>query len=39
MYEIYCRLKHSEMGDFKSKEEAKEKTEVILDIEEIPFVS
>ena len=38
-YEIYCRHKYSEMGKFKSIEEAHEKTEMVLDLEDIPFVS
>lgn len=39
MYEIYCRHLHKEGAKFSSREEAIEKTQVILDLEEVPFVS
>lgn len=37
VYEIYCRHKHGQA--FQSVEEAKQHTETILDLEEVPFVS
>jgi hypothetical protein len=39
MYEIYCRHLHNSVANFKSIDEAKAATEVILDLEEVPFVS
>ena len=38
-YEIYCRHQYGDVGKFKSIEEAQARTEVVLDLEEIPFVS
>jgi len=38
-YEIYCRHAFSEIGKFKSQEDALQKTEIVLDLEEVPFVS
>jgi hypothetical protein len=37
-YEIYCRHKADLVGKFKSEEEGIKNTEVVFDIEEIPFV-
>ena len=36
-YMIYCRHKHAQ--SFSSVDDAKQNTEVILDLEEIPFIS
>lgn len=37
LYEIYCRHKHG--LNFKDLEEAKAATEIVLDLEEVPFVN
>lgn len=39
MYEIYCRHKHDLIGKFSSLEEAEKATEIILDLEKVPFVT
>jgi hypothetical protein len=38
-YEVYYRFKNELMGKVKSKEEGLEKSEVILDLEEVPFIT
>lgn len=38
-YEIYCRHKKELVGKFNSAEEGLAATEIIFDIEEIPFVN
>lgn len=39
VYEIYCRHKHEMYGKYSSLEEAESMTDIVFDIEEVPFVS
>lgn len=38
-YEVYCRIKHEKLGKFSNHEEGEKETEIVFDMEKVPFVS